>query len=119
MNAMNSQPYTGTEGLEPAVRRLIDATNAENTDAFLDQLADNAIVDDWGRRFVGRTEITAWNARENIGTHNRITVTGVRSSSTPHGVELTVEVTGDGYDGRGTFIIETKAGVIERIVIRG
>lgn len=114
---MNAQSDTCPEELEPAVRRMIDATNAEGTDTFLDQFADNAVVDDWGRRFAGRTQIAAWNARENIGTHNRITVTGVRSN--PDGVELTIQVTGDGYNGGGTFIIETKAGVIERMVIRG
>lgn len=114
---MNAQPHTDAEELEPAVRRMIDATNAENTDAFLDQFANDAVVDDWGRRFVGRSQIAAWNARENIGTHNRITVTGVRSN--PDGVELTIQVTGGGYNGAGTFIIETKAGVIERMVIRG
>lgn len=63
--------------LPPAVRQMIDATNAEDSTAFLSTFAEDAVVDDWGRRFTGRAEIAAWNARENIGTHNRIEVTGV------------------------------------------
>lgn len=91
--------------------------HTEDSDAFLDQFAERAVVDDVGRRFVGRAGIAARNARGNIGTRNRITVTDVRSVDA--GVVLTVAVIGDGYNGGGTFVITTGSGVIERLVIRG
>lgn len=114
---MSTQPVPRVEALEPAGRRMIEATNTEDSDAFLDQFAEHAVVDDFGRRFVGRAGIAAWNARENIGTHNRITVTDVRSDDA--GIVLTVEVTGDGYNGGGTFVITMGSDVIEQLVIRG
>lgn len=96
---------------------MLDATNAEDSDAFLASFADDAVVDDWGRQFAGREQIAGWNDRENIGTHNRIAVTGSRVLDDAE--ELDVQVTGDGYNGGGTFTIQTRDGVITRMVIRG
>lgn len=103
--------------LHPAVRQMIDATNAEDSEAFLSAFAQDAVVDDWGRRFTGRAEIAAWNARENIGTHNRIEVTGV--SPAGDDVVLTIQVSGDGYNGGGTFAIRTQGDTIDCMTILG
>lgn len=63
------------------------------------------------------TEIASWNTQENIGTHNRIEVTGVRPDG--EGIIVSVQVRGDGYNGGGTFAIHSRGGTIHRMVIRG
>lgn len=103
--------------LDPAARRMIEATNAKDTPGFLATFAEDAIVDDCGRRFSGRAQIAAWNDRENIGPHNRIAVTDVRP--TADGVTLTIQVSGDGYHGCGTFTISSDGDTISSLVIRG
>jgi hypothetical protein len=47
-----------TELPEP-VARLLAATNAEDRIAFLDAFTEDGVVDDWGRRFVGRVRVGA------------------------------------------------------------
>ena len=114
---MTTREGTWAADLDPAARRMIEATNAEDNEAFLAAFAEDAVVDDFGRRFEGKAEIAAWNARENIGTHNRIEVTGSRPDG--DGVLLTIRVSGDGYSGDGTFAIRSRDDTIYRMVIRG
>lgn len=83
--------------IDGPVREMIDATNAEDRDRLLQAFAPNAVLIDFGRRFVGREEIGGWSDRENIGTHNRIAATNI--STSPEGVDVEIEVTGDGYNG--------------------
>lgn len=103
--------------LEPCVAQMIEATNAEDSGRFLVAFADDAVVDDFGRRFVGRGAIDGWNARENIGTHNRITVRSARRRGNE--TILSISVTGSGYNGDGTFTIQTEDGVITSMLISG
>ena len=103
--------------LEPAVRQMLDATNAEDREAFLGALAAEAVVDDFGRRFTGHHQIAAWSDAENIGTHNRITVTGVRGDRRQP--VLDIEVHGSGYNGPGSFTLTSRDGLITSMVIRG
>lgn len=65
----------------------------------------------------GKAQIEAWNDRENMGTHNRIAVTGVRPNG--EGIVLGIEVRGDGYNDSGTFAIRSRDGGIRSMVIRG
>ena len=97
--------------------RVIAATNAEDTEAFLDAFADDGVVDDWGREFVGRDQIAGWNARENMGVHSRIEVIGVREI--PGGIELAIQVTGEGYNGGGAFRFEQDGSHVRRMTITG
>lgn len=114
---MNVERDTRDTETESAARRMIEATNAEDRQAFLDTFAEDAVVDDFGRKFQGKTQIAAWNDRENMGTHNRIAVTGVRPDG--EGIILDIEVRGDGYNGGGTFAIRSRDGEIRSMVIRG
>ncbi|WJI36095.1 MULTISPECIES: nuclear transport factor 2 family protein [Mesorhizobium] len=45
------------------IRRFVEATNAGDTEAFLDTFADDAFLSDWGRDFHGREQIVRWNSR--------------------------------------------------------
>jgi hypothetical protein len=101
--------------LEPPVQAMIDATNAADDEAFLAAFAADAELVDWGRRFAGRAEIARWNDRENTGTNNRITVTGVERSG--RRIDVAVSVMGNGYNGTGTLAFELRGDLIQRLVI--
>jgi SnoaL-like domain len=103
--------------LEPAIRQLIDATNAADDEAFLDAFADDATIDDWGRTFTGRVEIAGWNDRENIGVHSHIEATSVERRGDE--IVVGVEVSGDGYNGGGAFTFTLAGDRIGRMVISG
>lgn len=89
------------QSLPSAAQRFIDATNAEDRAGLLAAFAGNGVVDDFGRVFTGRAQIGRWSDRENIGTHNRITVQRLTTSGETTLADITV--TGDGYNGDGTF----------------
>jgi ketosteroid isomerase-like protein len=96
---------------------MFDATNRGDSAAFLEAFADDAVLIDWGRAFTGREQIAGWDRNENIGVHSRIDVTGVqREGST---TVVGVSVSGEGYDGGGSFAFQTAGGRITRMEIRG
>ncbi|WOF23920.1 nuclear transport factor 2 family protein [Microbacterium betulae] len=104
--------------LPAAAQRFIGATNAEDCVGLLAAFADHGVVDDFGRLFTGHEQIGEWSDRENIGTHNRITVQ--RVTRTPGGTLANITVTGDGYNGGGTFAFGLDTdGLINILTIRG
>ena len=107
---------TAVELPEP-LARLLAATNAEDRSGFLDAFTDDGVVDDWGRRFVGRERIAEWDAAENIGVHARIEATSARPDG--DSVEFGVRVSGGGYNGGGTFTARLRGDLVEELVIRG
>jgi hypothetical protein len=60
------------DSAQAPVAKLLDAANANDTEAFLAMFVDGAAVDDWGREFVGTDAIRGWSDREFIGKHVRI-----------------------------------------------
>ena len=105
------------DNLEPAISGMIEATNAGDSEAFLAAFADDATLVDWSRTFSGKAEIARWNDNENIGVQNHVEVTGVgRSGAT---VTIGVAVTGNGYNGGGSFTFDLDRGLIARLVISG
>jgi hypothetical protein len=103
--------------LEPAIRRMIDATNRGDSAAFLDAFAADAVLDDWGRTFTGHEEIGGWNARENIGVKSHIEVTGVERDGDT--VRVGVAVSGEGYNGGGAMTFVVAGDRIARMTITG
>jgi hypothetical protein len=103
--------------LEAPIAAMIDATNRQDSAAFLDAFTEDAVIDDWGREFAGQAEIATWNDNENIGVNSRIEATG----ATHEGDETTVavRVSGNGYNGGGSMVFTTSAGRIRRLVITG
>jgi hypothetical protein len=100
-----------------ALQRMVDATNAGDNVAFLACFAEDAVIDDWGREFVGRDAIAGWNERENIGTRSHLELLDEVSGTADH--TTTVRVTGGGYNGGGTFAVDESDGMLTRLVIRG
>ena len=104
--------------LPAAAQQFLDAANAEDRAALLAAFADDATVDDFGRLFTGGSGIGGWSDRENIGTHNRITVQ--RVSETDRNTLAEITVAGAGYNGRGTFEFRLAPdGRIQQLIIRG
>jgi ketosteroid isomerase-like protein len=104
--------------MDAAIQAFFDATNAGDNDAFVAAFADDAVLIDWGREFRGHAEIARWNANENIGVQSHIGVTG--SERTESGsVVVGVQVSGNGYNGGGSFEFDTAGGKITRMQIRG
>ena len=103
--------------LPPAIRAMIEATNRADVEGFLDAFAADAVLDDWGRTFTGRSEIAGWNERENIGVKSHIEVTGVQRDGDR--VRVGVAVSGDGYNGGGAMTFTLAGDKIARMVITG
>jgi SnoaL-like protein len=101
--------------LDAPIRTMIDATNRGDSEALLAVFADDAVLTDWGRTFSGKAEIARWNSEENIGTRNKILVTGVKRS----GQEITVSVfvSGRGYNGPGVLSFQLAGNFIKLLLI--
>ena len=107
----------GTPELDPPIAAMLDATNRGDPDGFLAAFADDAVLVDWGRTFIGKDEIARWDANENIGVQSRIEATSVERDGDTSVVG--VQVSGNGYNGGGAFVFETGGGLIRRVEIRG
>ncbi|ROQ38206.1 SnoaL-like protein [Frondihabitans sp. PhB188] len=86
-----------------AIHSFIDTTNREDDTGFLACFADDATLDDWGRVFHGRDGVARWNESDNIGKHSRFDVVEVAAGSSADEFVVTVDVSGDGYNGVGTM----------------
>ena len=103
--------------LEAPIAAMIDATNREDSAAFLAAFAPDAMLVDWGTEYAGRERIAEWNRTDNIGRHSRIEV---RDASRIGDVTtVTIQVTGEGYNGGGAFVFRTAEGLITRMDITG
>lgn len=103
-----------------AIRTFIDSTNREDSDAFIGGFADDATIDDWGRVFHGLSGITSWNLTDNIGKHSRFDVVEVAPGRGAGEYVVTVDVSGDGYNGLGTmtFVLAGMSGdLVQSLVI--
>ncbi len=72
-----------THDLPAAVRTLVEATNAGDTARFLTAFTEDAVLDDWGRRFRGRAELASWDRTDNIGKRSHFDVSGLRPGPHP------------------------------------
>ena len=104
-----------SEQLPDEVRRLVDAVNAGDTDAFLSAFADDGYVDDNGRRFTGRDEIRRWSDRELIGARTSMEVTGAEPVA--GGTAVDAEVTSTGFNGYSRFTFAIEQGRVQSMVI--
>jgi hypothetical protein len=97
------------------IQRMIDATNAGDTKAFISTFADDAFLTDWGREFHGRDGILSWNQTDNIGKQAHFEATNTREVSGQYVV--TIIVTGGGYNGTGDIVFELAGDRIQKLLI--
>lgn len=101
--------------LPPPIDRLVDAVHRKDTEALLALFTDDAVVDDWGRRFEGLAAIRAWSDKEFIGARGRLSVTGVLRER--HLVTLSADWRSDFYSGASRFIFALAGGKIREMTI--
>ncbi|GAA4669378.1 YybH family protein [Frondihabitans cladoniiphilus] len=100
-----------------AIHTFIEATNREDTDAFLASFSDDAVLDDWGRVFTGRDGIASWNDSDNIGKHSRFDLVEIVVGTTPDQFVVTIDVSGEGYNGLGTLTFTVAGERVTSLVI--
>jgi uncharacterized protein (TIGR02246 family) len=98
------------------VARLLEAANDNDVDAFLATFADEGVVDDWGREFVGRDAVRAWSDREFIGQRVRLDVRDVRRDG--EATVVSALVGGDGFNGPSQFSFLLDGDRVSRMTIR-
>jgi hypothetical protein len=97
------------------VRRMIDATNAGDHDAFVATFAPDAVLVDWGKVFEGREGVAAWDESDNIGRSSHFRAIGAERDGDSWVV--TLEVTGGGFNGTSDFRFDLADDLITRMEI--
>ena len=87
--------------LPAPVRRMIDATNAGDHDAFVASFTPDAVLVDWGKEFAGSAGIAAWDESDNIGRKAHFVVAETEADGADWLV--TLDVTGGGFNGTSVF----------------
>jgi hypothetical protein len=105
-----------TVSLPAPVQAVFDATNAGDTDAFLNAFTADGVVDDWGREFHGREAIKGWSDGENIGVQAVLRPTAVTSHDGEYVV--TADVSGGGFNGPSHFTFRVDGDRVARMTIR-
>jgi len=105
-----------TIDLPGPVRAVIDAANANDTDAFLACFPPDGVVDDWGREFAGHDEIRGWSDHEFIGVKVNLSVVQVAVEDVD--VVVTAQVGGDGFNGPSHFTFQVEGRLVTRMTIR-
>ncbi|WP_457112434.1 nuclear transport factor 2 family protein [Marmoricola sp. URHA0025 HA25] len=100
----------------PAVQRMIVATNAGDHDAFVDAFSEDCYLEDWGRQFRGHEGVAAWDRTDNIGKKSHFEARGTRRSGDTYIV--TLEVSGDGFNGASDIAFEIEGDRIRSMVIK-
>ena len=103
--------------MPPAIRAFVDATNRGDSEAFVAAFTDDAYLNDWGREFHGREGVASWNETDNIGKQSQFDVHGIVEGRKPDQYLLTLTVSGNGYNGPGTFTFDLRDGLIARFLI--
>ncbi|MER8956399.1 nuclear transport factor 2 family protein [Mesorhizobium sp. M0833] len=97
------------------IRRFVEATNASDTEAFLDSFTPDAFLSDWGRSFRGREQIARWNQSDNIGVQSRFSILGIAAADGTCRVRIAVE--GNGFNGEGDMVFTLDGERISSLVI--
>lgn len=92
----------GLPSLPASIIRLIAAVNRGDTSAFLAQFTDDAVVDDWGRRFDGVAAIRRWSDKEFIGANGHMVVK--KAECAANVVTLDADWRSDSYGGGSRFV---------------
>jgi hypothetical protein len=100
----------------PEVRRMIDATNTGDHDAFVASFSPDAVLVDWGKVFEGSDGVAAWDRSDNIGRRAHFEVAAVERDGDTWVV--TLDVSGGGFNGTSDFRFDLVDGLIGRMEIQ-
>jgi hypothetical protein len=104
------------ESAPAPVAKLLDAANANDTEAFLAAFVEGGVVDDWGREFVGTDAIRGWSDREFIGKRVSLEIRDIEPDG--HAVVVTADVGGEGFNGPSHFTFLVDGDRVSRMTIR-
>jgi hypothetical protein len=105
------------QSMPAAIQAFVDTTNRGDSQGFVAAFSEDAYLNDWGREFHGRDGVASWNETDNIGRQAHFDVHGIRPGRIDGQYLLTVTVSGNGYNGPGTFTFQLADGLISRFVI--
>ena len=97
------------------IRRFIEATNAGDSDAFVEAFSPDAYLEDWGRGFHGQDGARSWDASDNIGKRSRFDLIALRQERDEW--IATLDVSGDGFNGRSDISFVIDGDLIARMII--
>jgi hypothetical protein len=98
------------------VQALVDAANANDTDAFLAGFTSEGVVDDWGREFPGADRIRSWSDNEFIG--KQVSLVVAKAEERDGETVVTAEVGGNGFNGPSHFSFRVEGDLVSRMTIR-
>jgi hypothetical protein len=98
-----------------AVERMVEATNAGDRAAFVESFTEDAYLEDWGRQFRGHDGVASWDETDNIGKNTHFEALATRRDGEAYVV--TLEVTGDGFNGTSDIAFEIEDDRIRSMVI--
>ena len=104
------------ESAPAPVASLLEAANANDTEAFLATFVNGGVVDDWGREFVGADAIRGWSDREFIGKRVSLEIRAIEQDG--EATVVTAHVGGDGFNGPSHFSFLVDGDRIARMTIR-
>jgi hypothetical protein len=103
--------------LPAVIRAFIDTTNNGDTDDFVACFTEDAYLNDWGREFRGRDGVRSWDSTDNIGKQSRFSDVSFKNGKEPDSYDVTLTVTGNGFNGTGTLKFKLRGGLIQSLVI--
>lgn len=101
--------------LPAPIQRIVDATNAGDSEAFVAAFAPGAVLSDWGKEFAGAEAIAGWDETDNIGRESRFRVLGVEREGEAWLVRLAVS--GKGFNGESFFRFTVADDLVSRMEI--
>ena len=102
--------------IPPLIAAMRDALNRGDAEGYLALFAPDAVVDDWGSRYVGLAAIRTWSQREQIDAKGHLTVTRVISDK--DGVMVfDTDWRSSFFSGAGRFTVTAKGGKIVELRI--
>lgn len=103
--------------LPSPLARLVETVNGGDTAGFLDLLAPDCVVDDWGSVYRGRSEIKAWSDRELIGAKGIMTIRSIGQSGPD--TEIIADWKSNFFTGPGRFTFRLQNDKVALWRIRG
>lgn len=104
------------EAVPAPVAKLLEAVNANDTEAFLASFVEGGVVDDWGRQFVGTHAIKGWSDNEFIGKHVSLDIRHIEQEG--EAAVVTAELGGEGFNGPSHFSFLVDGDRVSQMTIR-